>query len=158
LLNELNFKPEVLTEIKDYLQAIRKQYISKTIAANKLKDNIYSNLVTKLGGDEAVYKLKQDYYNNNLAEIVQNRMEVQNFYVFDNRIIRIKEPIYEIPENKFGRAKLYASVKFFFGNKIETYWFNIMFIWFSTIIFYLVLYYDLLRKLLDFLGDLKLRK
>ncbi|MBI4647750.1 MAG: hypothetical protein HY738_14470, partial [Bacteroidia bacterium] len=152
------FKPADVAIIRNYLSGIQKSFGAKCSAANKLKDNIYSDLVKKYGSDDAVYKLKQDFYNNNLADVVLNRFEIQNLIEYNNRLIRMKDPVYEIPESKNGRAKLYSSVKYFFGAKIDTYWFNIVFIRFSSFVLDLVLYFDFLKKSLDFFGNIRLKK
>ena len=43
------------------------------------------------------------------------------------------------------------------GNlEIDTVWFNVIFLWIYSALLYLVLYYDLLRKLLMYLETLRL--
>jgi hypothetical protein len=56
------------------------------------------------------------------------------------------------PEHKLIKAHFYAPRKQVFGNFFSTFGVNIVIIWFMTLIFYIVLYYRLLKKLLDFFG------
>jgi len=41
-----------------------------------------------------------------------------------------------------------------FGKKLHTFWANLLVIWFSIITLYIVLYYSLLKRMLEFLEDL----
>jgi hypothetical protein len=48
------------------------------------------------------------------------------------------------------RAHFYAPRKNVFGKMIDTYWVNFGVIWFMTLILIFTLYFDALKKLLDF--------
>ncbi len=66
-----------------------------------------------------------------------------------------------MPEPKYSwdiRTHFFAPQKHVFGMYFETLWFNITLIWLFTGVLYAVLYYDLLLKLLNKLGDIKLFK
>jgi len=76
----------------------------------------------------------------------------------EGHFIRVKDPIYLVPDSKTGRAQLYSSEKIVGKKHMDTYWFNILFIWITTLSLYLFLYFDLLKKLLDKLGDIKIKR
>ena len=58
---------------------------------------------------------------------------------------------------KMIKAHFYAPRKQVFGNYFSTYAVNVAVIWFMTLIFYLILYYRLLKKFLDFFEQLSQR-
>jgi hypothetical protein len=62
------------------------------------------------------------------------------------------------PTSRTGRAHFYAPYKNVGGLKIDTLWFNVLVIWFTSLLLYVALYYDLLRKALDFFENARIRK
>ncbi len=71
------------------------------------------------------------------------------------------DPIYLLPEPRNGidfRTHFFAPVKYFGGKFHETLWFNIAMVWLLTISLYIVLYYDLLAKTINFSNSLKYKK
>ena len=85
-----------------------------------------------------------------------NRSIVQKVDEKDGKLIRKHEPAYMTPTSPFVRAQLYAPVKRIGTFEIDTVWFNIIFLWLYSGLLYLVLYYDLLRKLLVYLETQRL--
>ena len=73
-------------------------------------------------------------------------------------LVRKVAPVYQVPKSRIGRAHLFAPVKRLGLLYIGTYWFNLLAIWVSVIIFYISLYYDLLRKFTTWNQIRKLRK
>ena len=57
-----------------------------------------------------------------------------------------------VPNSSFGRAHFYAPVKKIGSLHIDTFYFNLIFIWIITIIAYFLLYFDTLRKTLKWIS------
>jgi hypothetical protein len=53
------------------------------------------------------------------------------------------------PEYKFVKAHFYSPVKMVFGIPVSTLIINVIALWLKTGLFYLALYFRLLKKLLD---------
>jgi hypothetical protein len=151
------FTPEVGEQTTEFLNLAKIFFSEIAQEANSRKDNIYNNLVDSLGTD-GVYRFKQKYYNNKLADIVTNRTAVNKIVEMDDRMVRKKDPIFMMPESNVGRAHFYAPYKMINGKYIETKWFNLFFIWLTTIALYLTLIMDLLRKVITYFENIKLRK
>ncbi|MFC2138599.1 hypothetical protein ACFLTE_10520 [Bacteroidota bacterium] len=64
------------------------------------------------------------------------------------------DPIFTDPKYNFVKSHFYAPHKLVFGKKMHTFWVNLIVIWFSIITLYIVLYYSLLRRLLESFEDL----
>ena len=100
----------------------------------------------------ASYDKEQEY-----DEMVEKLGSVENFVRFNqNRIIRLKSPIYRDPLSNKGRAHYFSPYKKIGRIKIDTLWFNIIFIWLYASFFYVALYYEWLRKLIRYLEYMKL--
>ena len=81
---------------------------------------------------------------------------VLNKNYFDNkvdekngRLIRKENLGYMKPTSKIGRAHLYAPVKIIGRFEIDTLWYNMAAIWLYTLVLYLTLRTDLLRKAMN---------
>jgi heme O synthase-like polyprenyltransferase len=53
------------------------------------------------------------------------------------------------PEHSFIRAHFYAPTKKVFGVRVDTFAVNVVVLWLMTIMFYIILYFRLLKKALD---------
>jgi hypothetical protein len=120
------------------------------------KDRINKALIDRLGGLEAYTRFRNNYDNDQLSDMLLNRSILQKVDEKDGKLIRKHEPAYMTPTSPFVRAQLYAPVKRLGNLEIDTVWFNIIFLWLYSALLYLVLYYDLLRKLLVYLETLRL--
>ncbi len=159
--------PFTLEQLKDkkflkwlnrYLTDVKLDYSHKRQDAAREKDKIYADLVKKLGSPDDVIKLKNDNYNENLADLVQNKRELVRIKDGDGEMIRKIDPIFYYPECSYGRAQFYAPVKKIGKYYIDTLWFNVIFIWLTTLFMYIILQFNWLRKLFNYFETLKLRK
>ena len=73
-------------------------------------------------------------------------------------MIRKRQPIFLVPENRHGRAQLYAPCKRLGHLMVPTLWFNCGIIWIFVGVLYVPLYFDLLRKALDRLENMRMQR
>jgi len=101
-------------------------------------------------GTEKYIELRDAYTNESLMNLVTNKLEESKMIIEDGKIYQNDEPIYNIPskESFFFKAHFYAPKKFFLGNLVDTYWINLIVIWFLAIVTYIALYFDWLRKII----------
>ncbi|UCG26671.1 MAG: ATP-binding cassette domain-containing protein [Bacteroidales bacterium] len=151
------FHPDLVEEMHIFLDLAKSNFSDIAQEANIRKDEVYNHLVDSLGSDE-IFNLKQKYYNNKLADIVTNRTGIIKIAELEDRFVRKKDPIFMMPESNLGRAHFYAPFKVINERPIETIWFNLFFIWLTTIILYFALLFDLLRKVISYFENLRLRK
>ena len=156
-LNIENFNSEVFKNAGRYidslagrLRQVRKKYFD-------WKDSVNKSIEAKIGRDEFM-KLQDDYSNTNLEDVVLNSLRVDKSIETARRIIQKYEPGYMKPTSKYGRSHFYAPYKQIGNTKIDTFWFNLLVLWIETLILYITLYYNLLQKLLDSLGNMNLHK
>src|SRR6056297_1040268 len=148
---------ETLSDLKHYLNILNKYYIQLYNKANRLKDQIISEHQETPAEREKFMKLKRENYNENLAELVKNSNEMNRIIEYNGELFQKIDPIFLDPPNKFIKAHFYAPRKQFLGNYYDTFKVNIAVIWTMTILLFLVLYFRLLRKALDFLDEQKFK-
>ena len=141
----------LLTKLKELNHTRYKIFVAK-------KDSLVQALSVRLGSKEELKAFKQRYNNEALEKLVLNKNEFQQVEITDNAIVPLRNPIYMPPSSKWGRAHFYASEKYFAGMTIPTTVFNLIVIWLSTIILYITLYFDLLRKIINYFETFKKRK
>ncbi|MCU0461467.1 MAG: ATP-binding cassette domain-containing protein [Bacteroidales bacterium] len=149
------FNLPLADSVKRYLDRLDAIFSLASNSASDRKDRFYN--LNKTGLD----KLRDDYYNYKLEEIVTKYYERKKILFYKNSIVQNIDPIYLDPSKKgfFGfRTHFYAPSKYIFGVKIDAFTFNIVLVLLSTIVLYLILYYELLAKLVMFIEKFRLRK
>lgn len=141
-----------------FLAAARQQLNVRFDSTMRRRDRAYHALEVKLGGKEMVLKQKQHYYNNSLADIVLNNNELVKIAEEEDKFVRRKDPIFMIPENQFGRAHYYAPVKRLGSFAIDTYWFNVLVLWFFSGLLYATLMLDTWRVVVKYFEIFKFRR
>ena len=140
-----------LTFLKKHFSSLRQESVYKI-------DEIANNLEKNLGTEQHI-KLEADYKNLRMNDLVLEMAGNLDLVTeTGNRIIPKAEPGYTKATSKFGRAHYYAPYKQIGNLEVDTYWFNFMVIWSVSILMYLALYFNLLRKILTHLENLRFQK
>jgi len=114
---------------------------------NDQKDSFY-NL-----NKEKVDTYKNRYYNFKLEEIVTKYYERNKLLIYKNTIVQNVDPIYLDPVDRglLGfRTHFYAPTKKIFGTGVDTYLFNVVLVLLVNILLYVVLYFELLGRVIRF--------
>ncbi len=158
-LNDKDYTPEVEKSLKDFLARINEHYVNFENKARKLQDEVSQKLIKSLGNDEFV-ALKDNYTNEALDQFMLNSNELGDRCLeYNGRLIQRIDPIFLDPtESNIGAAHFYAPNKRFMGTLFPTYWFNIVVIWLMSISLMITLYFDVFKKVLDFLGNISFKR
>jgi len=107
-------------------------------------------------GQENYTQLKENYTNEALMDQVSNRRESDKLVIEHNRIIRKDNPIYFV-DAKSGilSSPFNTPVKYIFGQKLSTFWMNILVLWLFVALSWIALQYDALRKLIELFNRIK---
>lgn len=140
----------VIQSLKDYLENLNKYYIKLYNKANGLKDQLISNLQKNAEEREGFMKLKREYHNDNLGDLLRNSNEMNRIIEYDGELFQKIDPVFLDPPNKFVKAHFYAPRKQFLGNYFDTFWVNITVMWLMSIALFFVLYFRILKKALEF--------
>ncbi|MEN8120507.1 MAG: ATP-binding cassette domain-containing protein [Bacteroidota bacterium] len=135
-------------------------YYSKQFTKADKKRQYYINYLNEQKPG-SVRMLRHKYHNEKLEDIVTNTYEKNKILKYKDNLIQQYEPIFSIPDNfsTIGiRAHFYAPKKLFFGHYYDTFWFDVIIIWVMSILLYIPLYYNHLRKLIEFFGAINWKK
>lgn len=158
-LNNKDFTPELASETEAYLNTLKSYYTNIFSAANQKLDDFISQNIRN--NKEKFNRIKDDYMNESISDIVRKTFDKNKILRDGDKLVQVVDPIYQIPEPDHFldfRAHFFAPVKHFAGKYFDTLWFNISVVWFLTIMMYIALYFDWLKKALDYLSELKLSK
>lgn len=140
-------------QIKSFLRVLKQQYINDFNAAN---DSLEA-LKYKLGEDNFA-SFKGTYSNENMNNIVTNHYNLDKI-VLDrtNRVLlQTSDPIYfDSKSTRFLDTPLYSKYKHIFGYKLSTFTLNLLVLWLFTALAFVALYFDWLKKSLDFVKNLR---
>ncbi|MBN2612813.1 MAG: ATP-binding cassette domain-containing protein [Bacteroidales bacterium] len=142
--------PNVINNTKEYINTVNKVYIRIYNRANDDRDRIIREFQDTPAKKEAFLALKRNHHNDELAKFVENTNEVVRIVEYKGQLYQKVDPVYLDPENKFVKAHFYAPRKQFLGNYYSTFWVNTIVIWVMSLLLFIVLYFRLLKKLLDY--------
>jgi ABC-type multidrug transport system ATPase subunit len=149
------FTPEVSAALREYFNHISTYYMRRYNQEDDKKNVAIMNMNKDSVAKQAFLKLKNDYYNEALADMVLNKNDLSKKVLeIDGELIQRMEPVYMEPTNNYGRAHFFAPKKIFLGKSFDTYWYNVYVIWSMSLVLGLTLYFDLLKKLVTLLESL----
>ncbi|MFO7573997.1 MAG: ATP-binding cassette domain-containing protein [Bacteroidales bacterium] len=157
-INELNpsgFNSTTAAELRNYLAETRVWFDRLVTVNENRRETFLSNNI------DLARSLQNQYHNTKLREIVTKYYEPNKYFEFKNQLIQNYDPIYlePVPEGfPMFRTHFFAPAKYFLGRKVDTLVFNISLVFFSIIILYLVLYFDVLARLLKKIEKVKFQK
>ena len=145
-----SFNSFVAYNTKDYLKQLNQYYGKMFHQAMNEKEKIINYL---LETDPNLYRNKRNaYHNESVADIVKKVFEKNKIIQYKDKLIQQVDPIYQDPDVSgfFSfRSHFYAPKKHFMGKYFDTFWFNMLFIWLMTLILYITLYFEHLKKLIN---------
>jgi hypothetical protein len=159
-LNDLTtekYNPEVYKTMINYLKYLQTSFNQFWNKANNESDDFRRN--NKNEKDELLIS----YSNEKLKEIVTKEYERARSKIlkYKNNYIQNYDPIYLNPDKRgflSFRTHFFAPSKYIFGILTDTFTFNITIVLLSTIFLYLLLYYELLARVVRFFENIRIRK
>ena len=143
------FNTSIARRLHDYLLNIKEEFAQAYLDAQKDRDKLYEALVKEMGR-EGFIELEKKHHNEFLTDLLTNRAHLDMVYRGEGQLIQKKDPIFMRPYSNIGRAHFYAPYKVLFGKEVSTFYFNISFVWFMSIVLYLALLDNTLKKLIEF--------
>jgi ABC-type multidrug transport system ATPase subunit len=130
-----------------YFNSMRDYFNMKYDAELKKRDKVLSDIDKAYSDKGGIKKIKEEYFNNSLDDLMRNKMEINKIVEKNGKLIPLLDPIFREPTSKYGRAHFYAPCKIIGNYSIYTFTFNLIVIWVATFIIYLLLLTGLLNKL-----------
>jgi len=152
--NTIDFDTSTARLSLNRLDILRKHFLNKYTIARNSGDSAIMAIVDQFGKDYLL-NLKYDYHNENLENFCLNRRSPDHIIETRRKIIQKVEPAYMMPTSNYGRAHFYAPCKIIGNIHIDTYWFNLGAIWLLTLLLYIALFTDILRKTINYFGRIE---
>jgi ABC-type multidrug transport system ATPase subunit len=156
-LTPAKFDTEVASELEDYLGELKSFYAKSFIFVSTkkefMKDKKYSGMSYK--------ELYDNHYNDYLADVVKKSMAKEQILDFEGRLIQQIDPIFIETQPRHAldyRAPFFAPNKNFLNNSFSTLTFNVLVIWTMTILLYITLYFNILKKFMGLFGKIRFNK
>jgi len=146
-----NFDFEALEYTKEYLTSLQEFYRGMFKAAKVELDQI-----SRSHDRDELNETARTQTNKRLEEFVTNSKSFTLFTEYKKKgdMIQKREPIYLDPTHPMIKAHFYAPRKMIFGVFVDTIWVNVIVIWLMTLVLYLLLYFRVLKRILDSLESL----
>ena len=146
---------ERMKDIRTRLLRIQEYLSGKRDDLSYQLDDISREMISNMVTPQQLAELKQNYFNESLAGLVKNNNEFRKVRTTETKLVRLMEPIYQVPKSRTGRAQFFASSKRIGNIEIETVVFNVLVIWLMTILLYVALQFSWLRRFVEFFGKQK---
>ena len=175
-----NVSKENLVAARQYIADVKQYYIKQNNKYRSQKDKLTHTIITDLGtkaceemnlptiertphmidslGNAAFLDIKKNYYNEALEDFCKNTNDLTVLIEYKGNLVQKTDPVFITPTSPLIRAHFYAPMKPFFGTYLSTYWTNVAMIWIMSIACYFLLYFRLLRKGIEGLGNIKFSK
>jgi ABC-type multidrug transport system ATPase subunit len=146
LLTPASITPETITSANSYLDILKRYYNYLGNYERKVIDS----LKTPFGRD-GYLELQNKYTNESLSDFVTggNNDSPQMTIIHKGMILPRYKPIFMEPYNNFVKAHFYSPMKKVFGSPVDTFIINVIVLWVMTIGLYFILFFRLLKKILD---------
>lgn len=140
-----------------YLEQLNEHYAKIFDAASQKRDAIINYWKNKYKG---LYDAKRRaYHNESIADLATKTFEKNKILQYQDELVQQFDPIYRdpIPNHILDfRSHFLAPQKHFLGKFFDTFWFNVSVIWLMTVLLYITLYYESLKKFIEMFSKIKL--
>jgi len=161
LLQPETFDSAVQQKTRLFLQQLQQFYVNEGSKATKAKEKRVQAMTELLGGPEAFEQFRRANQNEGIGSLVKNLEEPMRIIESNGRLVQKIYPIYKDPDPEHlidFNAQFYLPAKHFMRASIDTLYFNLSVIWAMSILLYITLYHDVLRRLLSRLENISIRK
>lgn len=156
------FNAQIHELLNTYLDNLKDHYLNIYNLSVLKKEKLMSFYEKSENIHYNVSDHKDKYFNESLSDLVRNITVKERLLEYEGKLVQQIDPIFNSPEDPSHvldyRTHFFAPRKHLFGVYFDTYYFNILVIWFMTLLLYITLYYELLRKMIDSFGNVKLPK
>ncbi|MGL1886965.1 MAG: ATP-binding cassette domain-containing protein [Reichenbachiella sp.] len=149
------FDESTFEETDGFMKVMRKLHNNRMKKASKGKDTLSKSMTDTPEKKEAFYQLRDDNENEAITFFLKNSTAKNRLLITDKEMIQKIYPIYQkpIPNSMIDfRAHFYAPQKHFGGIYFDTLRFNVFIIWTMSFILFMMLYFDIFKKIVKIFG------
>jgi ABC transport system ATP-binding/permease protein len=156
-LTSAKFDSTVYQQLTDFLEHLKQFYIKRYNVADRTKEKIIDERTSTPEKAAEFERYRESYHNETITDLVKNLAETHRIIEKDGKLVQKIYPIYKDPDPEHVvdfDAQFYMSSKHFLNMTVDTFWFNTGVIWSMTLLLAFTLYFDVLRKIVDGIGNL----
>ncbi|MFZ5970501.1 MAG: ATP-binding cassette domain-containing protein [Bacteroidota bacterium] len=143
----------VLGQTDQFIRVLKEYYTIRQNAAIAAREKLVASLTDTPEKAQMFQKMRMDYQNEEVTRMVENSLSLTRIIEWDGELVQKIYPIYfneHRPRHFFDfRANFYTPSKYFAGMYVNTFYFNLMVIWLMSLVLYVALYFEWLKKLID---------
>ena len=151
------FDSTVFSRTMSVLATLKRYYRKQADDAIKKKEQLVATLTATPERSRAFETMKLAYVNKAVSDAVKNIATSERIVEYDGRLIQKIYPIYEDEHQPAHwldfSANLHQPTKYFLGRTFDTLYFNLGVIWSMTIVLFITLYYDVLKRFIRLLEN-----
>jgi len=151
-LSSENFNENVALELDEFLSALRKFYNNRRKKADKAREEYLAANTSTPEKKQAYLASRGRYDNERIGYMLKNTSVSDRVVREGNELVQKVYPIYGRvkPSNPLDfRTLFYYPEKHFLGAYLNTTFFNILVIWSMTLLLFITLYFDVLKRILS---------
>lgn len=135
--------------LQSWLDECDEAFLLQYRKATKERDSIFAQMELQYGS-EGLLTLKNAEHNEALSDMVLNRNSTEKVIRDGDHLVRRKDPVFQLPGSVSGRAHFFAPEKRLGNLSIDTFVFNNLVLWLMSLVLFVTLYTDLLRRVIGF--------
>lgn len=159
-LNELQmatYDSALYNTTRKFIESLKRYYINRYNTADQKKDHVINEHIKTVEGEKEFERVRRSYQNEAITALVKNIAEEHRIIEKDGKFVQKVFPIYKDPDPDHivdFSAQFYMPAKHFLNLNIDTFYFNLGVIWSMSLVLAITLYFEVLRKIVDSLGNL----
>ncbi len=139
--------------LENYFESYRKHYqqvYNDFINLTEKKMAFYEKKGVKVNDE------KNKYHNESMSDMVKNVNVKERLIEYQGKLIQQINPIFQSPNTSTYRNAFFVPEKNFFGLTISTFVFDIVVVWVMALVCYVALYFEWMRKTVEFFGNVSI--
>jgi ABC transport system ATP-binding/permease protein len=156
-LSPSKFDSATYQQASEFFIKLKRVYMKRYNEADARKEEKVAAMTATPEKEQEFERFKAAYHNEVIAELVKNLSETHRSVEKDGKLIQKIYPIYKDPDPDHiidFNAQFYMPTKHFLSRNIDTFYFNLGVIWSMSLVLGIALYFDVLRRIIDGIGNL----
>ncbi|MFT6746994.1 MAG: ABC-type multidrug transport system ATPase subunit [Glaciecola sp.] len=141
------YNESFIEPLDNYLDALKRYYNNQYNENSEVKNSMVVAMQNRDSLSNQFIEIRNNFHNESLAKLVLNSSSVDKIIEYEGQLVQKTDPIYK--EGQGLRAHFFAPNKILFGQKVDTFWINIYVLLLFTVSLFVMLYFDVLKRLVD---------
>lgn len=156
-LTPAKFDSTVYNSVSTFFEGLKKFYIKRYNAADHEKESKIRAQTNTPEKEKEFDQYREKYHNEAITDLVKNVTETHRIIEKDGKLVQKIYPVYKDPDPEHPidfDAQFYMPSKHFLSRNIDTFIFNNGVIWSMSFVLAILLYFDVLRRIIDGIENL----